>query len=80
MRKVTCLLVAMAAMAIALPAIAQTSSATAQTSGSSIGVGNQQASQAQVPQPTDGDVNWRGVGIGAGTVAGNVLYVPAKVV
>jgi hypothetical protein len=78
MRKVTCLLVAMAAMAIALPAMAQTSSTTAQTSSGGIGVGNQQASQAQVPQPSDGDVNWKGVGIGAGTVAGNVLYVPAK--
>jgi hypothetical protein len=72
MRKVTCLLATMAAIAIALPAMAQTSN------GSSIGVGNQQASQAQVPQPADGNVNWKGVGIGAGTVAGNVLYVPAK--
>ena len=36
--------------------------------------------QAQVPQPPDGNVNWKGVGIGAGTVAGNVLYVPAKLV
>ncbi len=25
-------------------------------------------------------VNWKGVGVGAGTVAGNVLYMPAKVV
>ena len=25
-------------------------------------------------------MNWKGVGIGAGTVAGNVLYMPAKVV
>ena len=74
MRKVACLLVTVAAIAIALPAKAQTSN------GSSIGVGNQQASQAQVPQPSDGDVNWKGVGIGAGTVAGNVLYVPAKLV
>jgi len=81
MRKVTCLLVAIAAtVAMALPAMAQTSSTTAQTSAGSIGVGNQQASQAQVPQPSDGDVNWKGVGIGAGTVAGNVLYVPAKLV
>ena len=73
MRKVTCLLVTMAVVAFALPAMAQ-------TSGGSIGVGNQQASPAQVPQPTDGNVNWKGVGIGAGTVAGNVLYVPAKLV
>jgi hypothetical protein len=32
-----------------------------------------------VPQNGDG-VNWKGVGVGAGTVAGNVLYIPAKVV
>ena len=35
---------------------------------------------AQVPQPDQGGVNWKGVGIGAGTVAGNVFYIPAKVV
>jgi hypothetical protein len=34
--------------------------------------------QAQVPQPQEGGVNWKGVGIGAGTVASNILYVPAK--
>lgn len=74
MRKITCLLAMVAAVAIAAPAIAQNSNSGV------IGVGNPQASQAQVPQPSDGDVNWKGVGIGAGTVAGNVLYVPAKVV
>jgi hypothetical protein len=73
MKKVTCLLAMVAAVAFALPAMAQ-------SSNSGIGVGNPQASQAQVPQPPDGNVNWKGVGIGAGTVAGNVLYVPAKVV
>ena len=33
----------------------------------------------QVPQPdqTSG-VNWKGVGVGAGTVVGNILYMPAK--
>jgi hypothetical protein len=74
MRKITCLLAMVAAAAIALPAMAQS------PNNGVIGVGNPQASQAQVPQPTDGNVNWKGVGIGAGTVAGNILYVPAKVV
>jgi hypothetical protein len=35
---------------------------------------------AQVAQPDQGGVNWKGVGVGAGTVAGNILYVPAKLV
>jgi hypothetical protein len=34
--------------------------------------------QSQVTQPSDGGVNWKGVGLGAGAVAGNILYVPAK--
>lgn len=34
--------------------------------------------QAQVTQPDQGGVNWKGVGVGAGTVAGNVVYIPAK--
>jgi len=38
------------------------------------------ANPTQVPQPAQGGVNWKGVGVGAGTVAGNVLYMPAKVV
>lgn len=36
-------------------------------------------SQAQVTQPQQGGVNWQGVGYGAGTVAANLFYVPAKV-
>ena len=35
---------------------------------------------AQVPQTDASGVNWKGVGIGAGTVAGNVFYIPAKLV
>jgi hypothetical protein len=69
MRKVTCLLT-IGALALALPAMAQTGG-----SGST-----PPSTQAQVPQPSDNSVNWKGVGIGAGTVAGNVLYVPAKLV
>jgi hypothetical protein len=71
MRKITCLMGVVAALAIALPAMAQSSNNM---------VGNSQTGQAQVPQPPDNSVNWKGVGIGAGTVAGNILYVPAKVV
>ena len=36
------------------------------------------ANQPQIAQPADGSVNWKGVGIGAGTVATNIFYVPAK--
>jgi hypothetical protein len=38
----------------------------------------QNANAPQVAQPADGGVNWKGVGIGAGTVASNLVYVPAK--
>ena len=32
-----------------------------------------------MPQPDQSSsVNWKGVGVGAGTVVGNVLYMPAK--
>ncbi len=71
MRKVTCLLAMVAAAAIAPPAMAQSPNNT---------VGGAQTNQAQVPQPPDDNVNWKGVGVGAGTVAGNLLYVPAKIV
>jgi hypothetical protein len=40
--------------------------------------GSQTASPVQVPEPRDGGVNWKGVGIGAGTVVANLGYVPAK--
>ncbi len=32
----------------------------------------------QVPQPTEGGVNWPGVGYGAAALFGNLLYLPAK--
>src|SRR5271156_4736226 len=33
----------------------------------------------QVPQPqASPGVNWKGVGVGAGTVVGNIFYMPAK--
>jgi hypothetical protein len=33
-----------------------------------------------VPQPDQGGVNWKGVGAGAGTLASNIFYIPAKLV
>jgi hypothetical protein len=38
------------------------------------------APSAQVPQPDQGGVNWSGVGYGAGSLATNVVYIPAKLV
>lgn len=35
---------------------------------------------SQVPQPDQGGVNWQGVGYGAGALASNILYIPAKLV
>jgi hypothetical protein len=53
--------------ALALPMAAQ-----AQDSS---GVGT----NPQVPQPQEtSGVNWKGVGVGAGTVVGNIFYMPAK--
>jgi hypothetical protein len=71
------------ALALALPA-----GTLAQDSGSGPAVvsplqlpGTAAAPQAQVPQPqADPGVNWKGVGVGAGTVVGNALYIPAKLV
>jgi hypothetical protein len=37
-------------------------------------------STSQVPQPDQGGVNWAGVGYGAGSLATNILYIPAKLV
>lgn len=36
--------------------------------------------QPQITQPEQGGVNWQGVGVGAGTLATNVVYIPAKLV
>jgi hypothetical protein len=41
--------------------------------------GSTPPSNPQVSQPDQGGVNWKGVGVGAGTAAGNMLYVPAKI-
>ena len=70
--KRTALLVAIiGTLALAASAMAQDNSGVTLGSGSA---------PPQVTQPPNGGVNWSGVGIGAGTVAGNVLYVPAKLV
>jgi len=53
-------------------------SAWAQDSGSSSQPSSPDA--PQVAQPSDGSVNWKGVGVGAGAVVGNLVYVPAKLV
>lgn len=68
MKKTACLLAVVVAGTIALPAMAQTPYNNA-------GV---QPVNAQVSQPSDGGVNWKDVGVGVGTVTGNILYVPAK--
>jgi hypothetical protein len=73
MRKVTGLLAVLGALVIALPVMAQSPGGTSAAPASN-------PNQPQVPQPAQGGVNWQGVGIGAGTVVGNLFYVPAKVV
>jgi hypothetical protein len=62
------------ALTLALPAIGM-SPAFAQTAGPSAPM---TVPAGQVSQPEAGGVNWQGVGYGAGTLAANVLYVPAK--
>jgi len=61
------------ALAIAMLAPMGTA-AFAQSSGTA------SAPSAQVPQPDQGGVNWQGVGYGAGSLATNVVYIPAKLV
>ena len=61
------------ALAIAMLAPMGTA-AFAQSSGTA------PAPSSQVPQPDQGGVNWQGVGYGAGSLATNVVYIPAKLV
>jgi hypothetical protein len=72
------------AFALALPAgaFAQDNGANGPAVVSPVQLpGTASAPQAQVPQPqNDPGVNWKGVGVGAGTVVGNALYIPAKLV
>jgi hypothetical protein len=53
-------------------------SAWAQDSGGS--APGPSPAEPQVAQPPQGGVNWKGVGIGAGAVVSNLVYVPAKLV
>jgi hypothetical protein len=71
------------ALALAIPAgaIAQDNSSGPAVVSPLQLPGTAAAPQAQVPQPeSDPGVNWKGVGVGAGTVVGNALYIPAKLV
>ncbi len=60
------------ALLMTIPAGNLAGSAFAQTSNSQ--------PAAQVPQPDQGGVNWAGVGYGAGSLASNLLYIPAKLI
>ena len=64
------------ALLMTIPAGNLASSAFAQTSSTQSG----SPSNAQVPQPDQGGVNWAGVGYGAGSLASNLLYIPAKLI
>ena len=61
---------------LTLTALYLGTSAWAQGSGSS--ASGLSADEPQVAQPSDVGVNWKGVGIAAGTVVSNLVYVPAK--
>jgi hypothetical protein len=59
------------------PLHAQSAPGGAASAGSPVAAGP----NPQVPQPEDqSGVNWKGVGVGAGTVLGNAVYMPAKLV
>jgi hypothetical protein len=59
------------------PLHAQSAPSGAASTGSPVAAGP----NPQVPQPEDqSGVNWKGVGVGAGTVLGNAVYMPAKLV
>jgi len=61
------LILGILALSLALPIAARAQDNT--------GVGT----NPQVPQPqASPGVNWKGVGVGAGTVVGNIFYMPAK--
>lgn len=64
------------ALMMIVPAGTLASSAFAQTSSTPA----VNPTTPQVPQPDEGGVNWPGVGYGAGSLATNILYIPAKLV
>ena len=67
------LIVCALALLLMAPMGSLAGSAFAQTSSSN-------APSGQVPQPDQGGVNWSGVGYGAGALASNIFYIPAKLV
>jgi hypothetical protein len=86
MKNGTTMIATAIAIALALPIGALAQDSTSNNSGPVVVSplqlpGTASAPQPQVPQPApDQGVNWKGVGVGAGTVVGNALYVPAKLV
>jgi hypothetical protein len=66
--------------AFPLMAALAASGAWAQDSNNSSAAASALSDQPQIAQPPDGSVNWKGVGVGAGTVVTNLVYVPAKLV
>jgi hypothetical protein len=60
-----------------LAALFFTASAWGQDNSS---LANPNSNQPPLEQPSERGVNWKAIGIGAGTAASNLLYVPAKLV
>lgn len=70
-------------LSLPITAAAQNMNGSASSAPPSSGMpsmGPAEPGEAQVPQPADNKVNWKGVGVGAGTLATNVVYIPAKLV
>lgn len=86
MKNGTTMIATAIAIALALPIGALAQDNSSNNSGPAVVSplqlpGTASAPQPQVPQPArDQGVNWKGVGVGAGTVVGNVIYLPAKLV
>jgi hypothetical protein len=83
LRKLTALGGLVAALSLPLGAAAQNmngSTASAPPASGMPSMGPAEPGEAQVPQPASNSVNWQGVGVGAGTLATNVVYIPAKLV
>jgi hypothetical protein len=63
-------------LTVAVVACLAISAGAQDTGGSASGASS--PGEPQVTQPSQGGVNWKGVGIGAGTVVTNLAYIPAK--
>lgn len=75
MKSNSLLLAAALALAMIAPVATLSANALAQTNPTPVN-----PATPQVPQPDQGGVNWSGVGYGAGSLATNILYIPAKLV